>query len=73
MMTREQWAFAELDLRRVEDARFPAEPTAGTPAWDAFAQMKRRRATRRKARGYSRGAASALVAWAASQDRRAAA
>lgn len=72
-MTREQWAFTELDLRRAEDTRFPVEPMRGTPEWDAFAQMKRNRASRHKARGYSRGAAFALVAWAEDQDRRAAA
>ncbi len=72
-MTREQWAFTELDTRRTEDARFPTEPMRGSPEWDAYAQMKLNRARRRKARGYSRGAAYTLVAWAEDQDRRAAA
>lgn len=67
-MTREQWAFAELDRRRAEERRFPVEPPYGDPARPAFARMKRQRAMRRKAMGYSRGTAFALVQWAERKD-----
>lgn len=71
-MTRQQWAFTELDLRRQEDARFPIEPAYGHPDRPAFNRMKLQRARRRKNMGYSRATARDLVAWAEAQDRRAA-
>jgi len=73
MTTRQDWAFAELDLRLAEDARFPVTPEYGHPDRPAFNRMKIQRARRRKAMGYSRGTARELVAWAEEQDRRAAA
>lgn len=63
-MTRQEWAFAELDLRRSEQARFPVEPPYGHPDRAEFARMKRLRAYRRKAMGYSRATAASLVQWA---------
>lgn len=62
------WAFAELDARRAEDARFPAEPVRGTREWSAYARMKGERARRRKALRYSRKTAEGLVAHAARVD-----
>jgi hypothetical protein len=67
-VTRTEWAFAELDIRRDEDARFPAEPCRWSDEWPAFAQMKRLRANRRRAMGYSRATANELVEWAARMD-----
>lgn len=67
-MTRQDWAFAELDRRRAEDKRFPVEPLRGTRRWYEFARMKRSRAARRKAMGYSRATAQALIDWAARAD-----
>ena len=64
-MTREDWAFAELDQRRAEDDRFREPPYPQTQEWQDFARMKRARAYRRKAMGYSRATAAALVEWAA--------
>jgi hypothetical protein len=68
MTTRQEWAFAELDHRRAEDARFPVEPHRWSDDWPAYAQMKRRRSLRRKAMGYSRATATELVAWAERMD-----
>lgn len=67
MMTRQEWAFTELDLRREENARFPIQPCPGSTA------MHMERKARRKARGYTKKTADDLVAWAEEQDRRAAA
>lgn len=61
-MTRQDWAFAELDIRREEDARFPAEPPYGHPERGPYNRMKLQRAKRRKAMGYSRATANDLVA-----------
>jgi len=63
-MTREQWAFTELDLRTAEDRRFPVEPPYGHEDRPSFNRMKHQRAKRRKAMGYSRASANDLVAWA---------
>lgn len=71
-MTRQEWAFTELDIRRQEDARFPVDPPYGHPDRPTFNRMKLQRAKRRKAMGYSRATANSLVAWAEEQDRRAA-
>lgn len=65
-MTRFDWAFAELDIRRAENARFPVQPCPGS------AQMHMERKRRRRERGYTKKDADALVAWAQEQDRRAA-
>lgn len=67
MMTAQQWAFTELDLRREENARFPIQPCPGS------ADMHVARRKRRQARGYTKKTADDLVAWAEEQDRRAAA
>lgn len=67
-MTRQEWAFAELDYRRAEYERFPMEPHRWSDDWPAYAQMKRRRALRRKTMGYSRATATELVAWAERMD-----
>ena len=72
MTSRDQWAFTELDTRRREDARWPQPPDPTSPDYPAFAQSRGDRAKRRKARGYSRATAQALVDWAASQERAAA-
>ena len=72
-MTRQEWAFAELDARRVEDAAFPAPPHPWSHEWAAYARQRRFRADRRKAMGYSRATADALAAWAAMQENRRAA
>ena len=66
MMTAQQWAYAELDLRRQENARFPIQPCPGSTAM----HMERKR--RRRERGYTKKTADDLVAWAEEQDRRAA-
>ncbi|KKB09385.1 hypothetical protein [Devosia chinhatensis] len=63
-MTRQEWALAELDLRTAEDRRFPVDPPYGHPDRPAFNRMKRQRAFRRKAMGYSRAKANDLVAGA---------
>lgn len=63
-MTRQDWAFAELDLRNEEDRRFPVEPPYGHPERGPYNRMKIERAKRRKAMGYSRATANDLVAWA---------
>lgn len=63
-MTRQDWAFAELDLRTQEDRRFPVEPPYGHEDRPEFNRMKLQRAKRRKAMGYSRATANDLVAWA---------
>lgn len=55
------WAFAELDIRRAEEAG------------PDTADMHVARRKRRQARGYSKKTADDLVAWAEEQDRRAAA
>lgn len=68
-MTRSDFAYTELDARRREDARFPAPPDPSSPDWAEYARTRRNRARRRKAMGYSRAAADALVAWAAAQER----
>lgn len=60
MMSAKDWAFAELDIRREEEA-----------APDS-ADMHVARRKRRQARGYSKKTADDLVAWAEEQDRRAA-
>lgn len=62
------WGFRELDLRRNEDGRFPTDPDRNSPSWRAFAEMKRDRARRRKARGYSRKTADSLVQRAERMD-----
>lgn len=67
-MTREQWAYEELDLRQAEDIRFPVEPPYGHPDRPDFNRMKLQRAKRRKAMGYSRATANALVQWAAQRE-----
>ena len=67
-MTREQFAFDELDARAAEDAKFPAAPDRGLPEWDEYAAIRGARAKRRKSMGYSRASADALVAWAHAQD-----
>ena len=63
-MTRQERAFAELDLRAEEDRRFPVEPPYGHPDRIEFNRMRHQRAKRRKAMGYSRATANDLVAWA---------
>lgn len=63
-----EWGVLELAKRRAEDARFPAPPTRDDPRWYAFAQMKFRRALRRKRQGYSRATAESLVKWAEQQE-----
>ncbi len=65
-MTAQQWAFAELDIRRAENARFPVQPCPGSAA------MHIARKRRRQARGYSKMTADGLVSWAEQQDRLAA-
>jgi hypothetical protein len=67
-MTRVGFAYAELDARRREDARFPVAPDPSSPDWAEYARTRRNRARRRKAMGYSRAAANDLVAWAAAQE-----
>lgn len=71
-MTRQQWAYAEMDIRRAEESRFPNTPPYGHPDRPAFNRMKLQRAKRRKAMGYSRQAAADLVTWAEQQERAAA-
>lgn len=66
-MTRFDWAFAELDLRRAENARYPVQPCPGSAAM----HMDRKR--RRRDRGYTKKTSDVLVAWAEAQDARAAA
>ena len=68
MSTQLDWALDELDQRRAEDAMFPTEPDRDAPEWHAFAQMKFRRAQRRKRQGYSRATADGLVAWAIQRE-----
>lgn len=70
MTTSLEWGYRELELRRAEDTRFPMEPPRGTPEWDAFARMKRARASRRKAMGFSRARARDWVAEAARREGR---
>jgi len=60
-MKAQEWAFAELDIRRKE----AAQPDT--------ADMHVARRKRRQARGYSKKTADDLVTWAEEQDRRAAA
>jgi hypothetical protein len=67
-MTREQFAFDELDARAAEDARFPVPPDPRSEDWAVYALARRDRAGRRKAMGYSRAAADALVRWARARD-----
>lgn len=67
-MTRQEWAFNELDKRTAEDRRYPVEPARGSKRWHAFARMKRRRAERRKDMGFSRKTAEQLVEWARTMD-----
>jgi len=67
-MTREQFAFKELDARAAEDARFPVPPDPYSEDWRAYARLRRNRAWRRKAMGYSRATADALVRWARARD-----
>lgn len=67
-ISRDDWAMAELERRRAEDARFAEPPFPNTPEWHAFCRMKRDRARRRKARGYSRATANALVERAAAME-----
>lgn len=67
-MTREQFAFDELDARAVEDAMFPVPPDPQSDDWATYARTRRDRAARRKAMGYSRASADALVAWARARD-----
>lgn len=68
MMTREQFAFEEMDARAIEDARFPTAPSVSSTDWIEYAQMRRNRAQRRKAMGYSRATANALVEWARARE-----
>ena len=67
-MTRVDFAYAELDARRLEDARFPVAPHPFSDDWAEYARTRRNRARRRMAMGYSRAAANDLVAWAAAQE-----
>ncbi len=67
-MTREQFAFDELDARAIEDARFPVPPDPYSEDWRAYALTRRDRAGRRKAMGYSRATADALVDWARARE-----
>jgi hypothetical protein len=67
-MTREQFAFDELDARAAEDARFPVPPDPMSEDWAAYALARRDRAGRRKAMGYSRASADMLVAWAMARE-----
>lgn len=60
-MTRQEWAFAELDLRRDEQA----QPDTS--------DMRVARRKRRQARGYTKKTADDLVSWAEGIDRKAAA
>ena len=60
MITAQQWAFEELDIRRQEET--------GPDAADMHVARRKRR----QARGYSKKTADDLVAWAEEQDRRAA-
>lgn len=64
------WGIAEQAIRAKEDARFPAELHRASPAWEAFAEMKRQRAARRKAMGFSRGMATYWLARAARETER---
>ena len=57
MMSRQDWAFAELDIRRGEEA--------GPDSADMHVARRKRR----QARGYSKKTADDLVAWAEAQDR----
>ena len=72
-ISRQDWAFEEMEIRRAEDARFPQAPHPYSDEWDAYAMQRRCRAQRRKARGYSRKTADDLVAWAQAQEVRIAA
>lgn len=63
-LDRKEWALEELDLRRAEDARFPVDPPYGHPDRPDFNRMRRERHKRRKAAGYTRAEAKALVEWA---------
>ena len=72
-ISRQDWAFEEMEIRRAEDARFPQAPHPYSDEWDAYAMQRRCRALRRKARGYSRKTADDLVAWAQAQEVRIAA
>ena len=67
-MCRQDWAFAELDARRDEDARFPIAPHPWSDEWPEYARQRLLRARRRKAMGYSRKTADELVAWAAAME-----
>lgn len=67
-MTREQFAFDELDARAIEDAAFPVAPDSNSPEWEQYARMRSNRAARRKAMGYSRKTADTLVAWAMARE-----
>lgn len=67
-MTREQFAFDELDARAIEDARFPAPPDPNSDDWREYALTRRDRAGRRKAMRYSRATADALVDWARARE-----
>ena len=67
-MTREQFAFEELDARRAEAAMFSVPPEPDSKDWPAYALARRDRAGRRKAMGYSRASADALVRWAEARD-----
>ena len=68
MISRQDWAFEELDARRAEAAMFPVPPEPDSKDWPAYALARRDRAGRRKAMGYSRASADALVRWAEAQD-----
>lgn len=67
-MTREEFAFNELEARTREDARFPTAPHPWSEEWEEYARMRRDRANRRKSMGYSRATVNALVQWARMQD-----
>ncbi|QDZ10540.1 hypothetical protein [Devosia ginsengisoli] len=60
MMSANEWAFTELDIRREEEAG------------PDTADMHVARRKRWQARGYSKKTADDLVVWAEEQDRRAA-
>lgn len=71
MTTSLEWGYRELDLRRAEDSRFPVDPARDSEEWDEFARMKRARARRRKAMGFSRAHARSWVEEAARREGRA--
>ena len=67
-MTREQFAFEELDARRAEDAMFPVPTEPDSKVWPACALSRLDGAGRRKSMLYSLASADALFRWAESRD-----